>query len=233
MTRRKLQLTAEHVAAVERQVEDSGPEDGYTMLTDDAYIEASQRFLSQVEGQPIRVFAYGSLIWKPGFDHVHAAKGRTHGWRRSFCMDIIRWRANPSEPGLMMAIDRGGCCDGVVFQLPDGNELAQMERLLRREASYAEDLESFRWLKVRTNDGIIPALTFYAGPRTRGYYINLPIEQQAARIARAAGHLGSNAAYLHNTIVKLLEHGIHDSYLWRLQELVAKEIEALHPHLGQ
>lgn len=233
MRARELALTADLIAAVERTEADSGPEEGYAQLTDDDYALAARRFLSQLGPHPIRVFAYGSLIWKPEFDHVHAERGRVHGWRRSFCLDIVRWRATPSEPGLMLALDRGGCCDGVVFQLKDGNHDAQMQRLLRREASYQEDLQSFRWLKVRTASGSVPAFTFYAGPRARGYYVNLPIEQQARRIARAAGHVGSNAAYLHSTVVKLMEHGLHDSYLWRLQELVAAEIRAMHPHLGK
>ena len=56
----------------------------------------------------------------------------------------------------------------------------------------------------------------------------LAIEQQARRIARAAGHWGHNATYLHNTILKLKDYGIHDSYLWELQALVAQEIKGLH-----
>jgi cation transport protein ChaC len=46
-------------------------------------------------------------------------------------------------------------------------------------------------------------------------------------LARAAGHGGSGAAYLHQTVTKLEELGIHDSYLWELQHLVAAEIRAM------
>ena len=73
------------------------------------------------------------------------------------------------------------------------------------------------------------ALAFWAAPRADGYYLNLPIEEQAIRLARAAGHVGTCAEYLHNTVAKLEEHGIHDSYLWRLQKLVADEIRRMHP----
>ena len=232
-TPQRLALTEKLVAAVERMEPDSGPDAAYALLGDDDFAAAARSFLNQLGDGPIRVFAYGSLIWKPGFEYVHAERGRAHGWRRSFCLAIIRWRATPQKPGLMMALDRGGCCDGVVFQLPKGNRQEHMERLLRRECDYHEDLESFRWLKVRTPSGDVRAFTSWAAPRAPGHYLNLPIEQQARRIAPAAGHWGSNATYLHNTIVKLMEHGIHDSYLWRLQALVAEEILQLHPNLRE
>ena len=172
----RLALTEKLVAAVERMEPDSGPELAYALMSDDDFAAAARNFLDQLDGGPIRVFAYGSLIWKQAFEHEHAERGRTHGWRRSFCLDIARWRATPQEPGLMMALDRGGSCDGVVFRLPDSDHQTQMERLLRRECAYREDLQSFRWLKVRTVSGMFPAFTFYAAPMSPGYHIDLPIE---------------------------------------------------------
>ena len=131
-----------------------------------------------------------------------------------------------------MALDYGGCCHGVAFRLPEGNDHAQMLRLLRREASYKEDLPSFRWIDVQSGSHKFRALTFWAAPRSKGYYVDLPLEEQAQRLARAAGHLGTCAEYLYNTIVKLEEFGIHDSYLWRLQKLVAEEIKRMQAFRG-
>jgi cation transport protein ChaC len=37
------------------------------------------------------------------------------------------------------------------------------------------------------------------------------------------------AEYLRNTVTSLLENGINDRNLWRLQELVAAEIDRIHP----
>jgi glutathione-specific gamma-glutamylcyclotransferase len=53
----------------------------------------------------------------------------------------------------------------------------------------------------------------------------LPLEQVAHILARACGHWGSGAQYLHQTVSKLEEFGIHDENLWKLQELVAEEIK--------
>ena len=224
----QLSLTAELVALVDRKEPDSGPEYGLIELSDEDYDLAARQILLQNAGKPFWVFAYGSLIWKPDFEHVEHLAGKAFGWRRSFSLDIVRWRASPQQPGLMMALDYGGCCHGVAFRLPEGNDHAQMLRLLRRETSYKEDLPSIRWIDVQAGNNKFRALTFWAAPRAKGYFVNLPLEEQAQRLARAAGHLGTSAEYLHNTIMKLEEFGIHDSYLWRLQKLVADEIKRVH-----
>ena len=224
---RQLSLTAELVASVDRKEPDSGPEFGLTELVDEEYELAAHQILSQNTGNPFWLFAYGSLIWKPDFEHVEHRACKAFGWRRSFSLDIVRWRASPQQPGLMMALDYGGCCHGVAFRLPEGDDHAQMLRLLRREASYKEDLPSIRWIDVQAESQKFRALTFWAAPRSKGYYVDLSLEEQAQRLARAAGHVGTCAEYLHNTIVKLEEFGIHDSYLWRLQKLVADEIRRM------
>ncbi len=231
MSRKKepLSLTADLIALVDRREPDPGPEHGLVELSDAEYRSAARDFLDRQGGGPIWVFGYGSLIWKPEFDYVEHRPCKAQGWRRSYSLAIERWRASPQQPGLMLALDYGGSCRGVAFRLPDGDPQSRMERLLRRESSYKEDLSCFRWIDVFDGREKLRALTFWAAPRADGYYLNLPIEEQAIRLARAAGHLGTSAEYLHNTIVKLEEHGIHDTYLWRLQKLVAAEIRRMHP----
>ena len=64
------------------------------------------------------VFAYGSLIWNPAFDFVEQAAGVARGWRRIFCLGWdYRFRGNREQPGLMLALDRGGQCRGVALPL--------------------------------------------------------------------------------------------------------------------
>ena len=51
-------------------------------------------------------------------------------------------------------------------------------------------------------------------------------EQTADVLSRACGHWGTGAEYLMHTVAHLEDLGIHDRYLWRLQELVAERIKA-------
>ena len=53
----------------------------------------------------------------------------------------------------------------------------------------------------------------YCGPHT--------LEETADILSRACGHWGTGAEYLMHTVAHLEDLGIHDRYLWRLQELVA------------
>jgi glutathione-specific gamma-glutamylcyclotransferase len=64
-------------------------------------------------------------------------------------------------------------------------------------------------------------------PKASAYIGRLPPEEVARMLAVAAGHLGSGAEYLFQTVKHLDEYGIRDAYLWRLQELVAREIQNL------
>lgn len=225
-----LDLTAELVARVDRTMPDPGIEAGFVELSDEEIDNFAHQLVRQLNGGPLWLFAYGSLIWKPDFDHVEAQRCTAFGVRRSFCLSDSRWRANPAEPGLIMTLDHGGSCHGVAYRLPEGDLHAQFVRLLRREVAYRGELETTRWLNVRAGGRSLRALTFWAAPRSSPDYVNLAVEEQARRLAKAAGIFGSAAAYLHNTVVQLREIGIHDSYLWRLQKLVAAEIGDLYPN---
>jgi cation transport protein ChaC len=66
---------------------------------------------------------------------------------------------------------------------------------------------------------------FWAGPTGVGIARGLALAQVARVIASACGSAGSNAAYLYNTVSHLEEMGIRDRNLWKLQELVAGEIQ--------
>lgn len=222
--RRPPVLTEAHVALTRRDIPDPGLPDDLTPFTDAEYADFARRLVDEGP-RPLAVFAYGSLIWRPGFEVAASRQGVAHGWHRSFCLEIRRWRGTPEVPGLMLALERGGSATGLVLDIAEGQELAGMEALLRRELVAREMARNARWITVRTARGPERVLTFYAGPRDR-VLVSLPIEEQARRLARACGHGGSGAEYLHNTVQKLHEHGIHDGYLWRLERLVAAEIAA-------
>ena len=219
-----MSLTAELVARVERMERDPGPEPGYTRLVEEDYDGIVEGLLKQHSPNPLWLFAYGSLIWKPEFTALEHRRGVAYGWHRSFCISLRSWRGTPEVPGLMLALDRGGCCEGVLFRLPDNDHHDQLRRLVQRELGYRESVGTTRWINVRTDTGSVRALVFYAGPKTRSYIGKLPVEEVARTLASAAGHIGSCAMYLYQTVAKLEEHGIHDRHLWHLQELVAQEI---------
>lgn len=225
---RVMSLTPELVALCWRAEEDKGLGDGWTPLTEDEQDTLACHVFSENQGRSLWVFAYGSLIWRPTFQPVETRRATAVGWHRSFCLELLNWRGTPEQPGLMMALDRGGRCDGVAFRLSDLDPLLEVKRMVRREIITKEEMDMVRWIPVQTDAGTERALVFWAGPSGHGISLKLPLEQVAAVLARACGHGGSGAEYLYNTVSHLEEQGIRDRNLWRLHELVAAEIQAIH-----
>lgn len=224
--RRMLSLTAQHLEKVARVVPKVDRPPRLTPLTDDDFAALADRLLGALGPEPFWVFAYGSLIWKPEFEHVEARRSIAHGWRRSFCLKLTGWRATEETPGLMLALQRGGACTGVAYRMPPDQPHERMLRLLRREIAYHEDIPWLRWLTVRGLGEPFRALTFYCTSDDPDV-LKLGLDEQAAWIARAVGHAGSCAEYLHNTVAHLEELGIRDRYLWALQAKVAAAIDRL------
>jgi cation transport protein ChaC len=224
----RLSLTAEHVAHVHRAVEDEGIAPGGQLNTDADYAEWVARIIAShpAPHEPTRLFAYGSLIWKPEIDHVGEQLATARGWHRAFCFRMTRFRGTHAQPGLMMALDRGGQCRGVAFELPQSDLGDQLGRLFRREFTYKPVNSMPRWINVTTAQGACPALAFVMNRASPLYAGRLSPEEVADVLARSCGHWGTGAEYLLNTVSHLEEKGIRDSNLWRLQKLVAQRIEA-------
>lgn len=224
-----LSLTPELVDLVERLEPDPGPEARTEEHSPEDFDEMARHLLAKHRPEQLLVYAYGSLIWNPAFEVRSHARARVDGWHRSFCMRLTRWRGTRELPALMMALDRGGSCAGVLYELDVPDHHAQVVRLLEREIDAKPPTNVARWVQVRTEQGPAVALTFVADTRGPAYAGRLPLEEVASITARAAGHWGSSAAYLQRTVAKLEEHGIRDRNLWRLQRLVAEHIAAAHP----
>lgn len=230
MTRKPqpMHLTAELVARVERTEPDPGPEPGTSEHTDAEYVALAKAVLAEAPPGPFWLFAYGSLIWNPELETIlEQQPAIARGWHRAFCLRLTRWRGTREQPALMLALDRGGSCQGVAYRLPEADKLGQIEQLLRREIDGNPPTNVARWIKVWIAGQPVTALAFVATRSGPAYDGGRPALEVAAILARAAGHWGSAAAYLQRTVSKLEEHGIRDRNLWQLQKLVAEEIARL------
>ncbi|WP_296745354.1 gamma-glutamylcyclotransferase [Mesorhizobium sp.] len=227
MLARTMSLTEELVARCFRTVEDAGPDPAATHLDDRDYEEMLDLFEAQLPAsEPLWLFGYGSLIWKPEIEHVEERVALARGWHRSFCMNMTRWRGTRESPGLMMALDRGGQCKGVAFRLTDGDRRHKLDRLLRREVTLKPTSYHPRLLNLVSDKGPLKALAFVINRKGTTYTGPLSEGEVVERLATCCGHWGSGADYLYNTVKNLEARGIHDSHLWRLQELVAARIAA-------
>lgn len=223
---RPMTLTEAHVARV-TAADGLLHNPGWRMLEDDDLDLLAER-LTEGRARPFSVFAYGSLIWNPGFEVEAARRATAIGWHRRFSISLDHFRGTPERPGLMLALARGGACEGIALDIAAGTEAQSLRAILRRELVAHELSANARWIEIDTERGREEALTFYADPVGTSL-ADLTLEAQAKRLAHASGAAGSGAEYLLRTAQGLAANGIHDDYIWALQRLVAEEIDAASP----
>ena len=90
-----------------------------TEFLSDTEIEADlDARLAQHARGDVWLFGYGSLMWNPAIEFAESRAGAVHGWHRRFCLWLHGGRGSPENPGLMLALDRGGRCAGLLFRIP-------------------------------------------------------------------------------------------------------------------
>jgi cation transport protein ChaC len=168
--------------------------------------------------EDLHVFGYGSLMWNPAIDVVSTSVARVHGWHRRFCLRMLFGRGTLSEPGAMLALDRGGACHGVLLRV-DAAKVMSEARLLWRREMLAGSYEP-RWITAHAGAAAVRALTFVASRRHDRYIGAQPIEYVASLIRTGRGPLGSSRAYFESTLQALDQLRIRDLGMERLRRAV-------------
>ncbi|MBF0306917.1 MAG: gamma-glutamylcyclotransferase [Alphaproteobacteria bacterium] len=165
------------------------------------------------------VFAYGSLMWRPGFEHIEARAALLRGYHRDMCVVSTIYRGTPECPGLVMGLDRGGACRGRAFRVASENEAAVRAYLDDREM--VTMVYTPRMLPVTLEDGRrIPAWCFVVRRDHPQYAGRLPPAEAARLIRQGVGRAGCAREYLALTVAHLEDMGILDGALHRLLDLV-------------
>jgi glutathione-specific gamma-glutamylcyclotransferase len=167
------------------------------------------------------VFGYGSLIWRPGFEFIERVPARLIGEHRALCVYSFVHRGTPEKPGLVLGLDRGGSCRGIVYRLPQEGLGMAIDRVWAREM--AGEVYRVRPVTVATPQGLTGAYAFVVRRGRPDYAGRLSPEAVARIIAVASGGRGTGRDYLANTVRHLEELGIEDGPLHRLHE----QVEAL------
>jgi glutathione-specific gamma-glutamylcyclotransferase len=169
-------------------------------------------------GTPFWIFAYGSLMWNPKFtwDARHVATIR--GYHRSFRLWSRVNRGTPENPGLVLTLECGGSCRGLVYRIAPDLVQEQMQLIWKREMMYGSYRP--RWLNCVVGPETIRALCFTVNRECSGYAGQIPLEVMVEAIASAAGRYGPAHDYLFKTSETLHEHGVRDLRVEQLCSLV-------------
>lgn len=167
------------------------------------------------ERPPLWVFAYGSLMWRPGIEFAEAAHARLHGYRRAFCIYSVHYRGSARRPGLVLGLERGGLCEGIAFRIAPAQAAEALAYLRAREQINGVYREKIVRVTIAGSE-TVSALTFVAERRHPSYARRLPLACQARIIRGATGSSGANVDYLVNTLQHLVELRIRDRQMERL-----------------
>lgn len=160
---------------------------------------------------PLWLFAYGSLIWKPDFDAVEQRAARVMGWHRCLRMRSRVNRGTPEQPGLVLALVRGGSCHGLALRLPDDRAESTLRQLWLREMPTGTYTP--RWLACQTPQGPLQALAFTLDKHSPAHLGALEDGELLHILRHARGRYGRTLDYLVQTEAALRQHGIVDRHL--------------------
>ncbi len=172
------------------------------------------------------VFAYGSLMWNPGFAHAEVRPAQLFGYHRAFCLYSHHYRGTVEKPGLVLGLDRGGSCRGRAYRVAEEHADAALAYLTKREMyGHEVDVYELHWLELDVEGehvaaARIKAACFIANPAHPHYAGKLSLERVAELIRSGVGENGSNVDYLLSTVQHLDELGINDGPLHELVEMV-------------
>jgi glutathione-specific gamma-glutamylcyclotransferase len=173
---------------------------------------------------PRWVFAYGSLMWNPGFKFIRHEPALVAGFHRSLCVLSYHYRGTPEKPGLVLGLDKGGECRGMAYEVAGEAWAATHAYLTAREK--ISDAYDERLLRARlAGGGEVDALAYVMKPDHPQYAGGFTDDQVMLHIAQGQGLAGSCADYVRRTIAHLRAMEISDDYLealvLRLPELYA------------
>jgi glutathione-specific gamma-glutamylcyclotransferase len=163
-----------------------------------------------------RIFAYGSLMWRPGFEFVSAHIGTASGYERRLSVCSHHYRGTPDQLGLVFGLVPGEACTGIVYDVGAAHWANVIDYVRKRELITGVYQEKVLPIILAQNGQEVMAISYvvdashpqYAPPQSDG--------ETAAIVERASGTAGRCLDYVWNTILHLRHHNIHDAKLEKL-----------------
>lgn len=165
------------------------------------------------------VFGYGSLMWRPCFDHVERRPATLHGRRRAFCIYSVHHRGTYERPGLVLGLAPGGSVRGAAYRVAE-DAWPEVYAYLREREQPTETYVEARRPVTLAGGRQVDSLVFLSDTAHPQWAGALTLERQAELIAGATGLSGPNIDYLRDLVSHLEAEGIRDRGMETLLALV-------------
>jgi glutathione-specific gamma-glutamylcyclotransferase len=181
------------------------------------------------DSEDLWVFAYGSLIWRPGFDFVERVPARLIGLHRALCVYSFVYRGTPEQPGLVLGLDRGGMCRGIAFRVAASLRKQTIDYLRAREQVTNVYLETVRRIELEEKaKRQVRALCFIVDRSHVQYAGRLTLAECVHHVRQGHGSSGSNRDYVLETVGALEELGYRETGLHLIAERLRGQRSAVN-----
>lgn len=170
---------------------------------------------------PLRLLAYGALIWQRNLRYATAQAATLPGHHPAYAVWDETSRGTAEAPGLTLGLLPGGQAQGIAFTVREAEDLWPAWKQEMAPGHYLP-----AWLPLA--DGAV-ALTFLADPASRLFAGALPEPEILGIIAAAGGPQGTARDYLARTAAALRQMGRPDPMLDRLDRSLTAGVPARSP----
>jgi cation transport protein ChaC len=182
---------------------------------------------------PLWIFAYGSLIFRPGIPFVERRIALLEGYARRFWQGSTDHRGVPGAPGRVVTLvqEAAARCWGLAYLVAAEHETAVLRDLdLREQGGYER-----RWVELslsplatcadKAAELTAPtrALVYVASPNNPDFLGGAQLEELVEQVRGARGPSGANRDYVLALARALREIGVEDEHVFELEALLLDE----------
>lgn len=168
------------------------------------------------------LFGYGSLVWRPDFEHRARHPAAIDGWTRRFWQGSPDHRGVPEAPGRVVTLvpEAGARCHGVAYRVAREVGEAVLAGLDHRERGGYARIELTVQLLHSSPPQVASARMYVATPDNPHYLGPAPLPAIAEQIVRCHGPSGPNTEYLLRLAEALRELAADDEHVFALEREV-------------
>ncbi|MFY9771112.1 MAG: gamma-glutamylcyclotransferase [Xanthobacteraceae bacterium] len=183
------------------------------------------------DNKDLWVFAYGSLMWRPGFSYLERVPARLIGLHRALCVFSFVHRGTPERPGLVLGLDRGGMCRGIAYRVAATARAATLHYLRAREQVTTVYVETMRQIELEEHARRHVRAACYVIDRSHVQYAGrLTLAESLHYVRQGHGQSGANRDYVLETVRALEALGYRESDLHLLAERLASQGSGISHH---
>jgi glutathione-specific gamma-glutamylcyclotransferase len=156
-------------------------------------------------------------MWNPGFTFQHVQQARLTGFHRRLSVYSNHYRGTFEKPGLVLGLDQGGHCDGLVYKISPSSWTETITYVRAREL--VTEIYHEVVLPVQVGKDILHAITYVVDPTHEQFAPEKSVEETLEFIKQGCGISGSCEDYVKNTVLHLRAMGVHEENLERLNLL--------------